>query len=39
MPTREEALVELSDVFEMIKAEYAEKGLPLPSDSTEIVHA
>jgi predicted RNase H-like HicB family nuclease len=39
MPTRQEALAELSGVFEMIAAEYAEKGLPLPTDSTEIVHA
>jgi predicted RNase H-like HicB family nuclease len=39
MPTREEALAELSDVFEMIAAEYAERGMPLPADSTEIVHA
>ncbi|MCU1238403.1 MAG: type toxin-antitoxin system HicB family antitoxin [Candidatus Solibacter sp.] len=31
MPTQEEALVELSDVYEMIKAEYAEKRLPLPA--------
>ena len=39
MPTREEALVELSGVFEMIAKEYREKGLPLPADTTEIVHA
>ena len=39
MPTREEALAELSDVFEMIADEYREKGLPLPADSTEIVNA
>ncbi len=39
MPTREEALAELSKVFEMIAEEYREKGLPLPKDSTEIVHA
>jgi predicted RNase H-like HicB family nuclease len=39
MPTREEALAELKDVFEMIAAEYREKGTPLPDDTTEIVNA
>jgi predicted RNase H-like HicB family nuclease len=39
MPTREEALTELESVFKMIVAEYHEKGLPLPEDTTEIVHA
>ncbi len=39
MPTREEALVELYQVFEMIATEYREKGLPLPADTTEIVQA
>ena len=39
MPTREEALAELGRVFEMIAAEYADKGLPLPADSTAIVNA
>ena len=39
MPTREEALRELSDVFRMLAEEYREKGLDLPADSTEIVHA
>lgn len=39
MNTREEALDELAGVFEMIVEEYAEKGLPLPSDTTTIVHA
>jgi predicted RNase H-like HicB family nuclease len=39
MPTREEALAELGRVFETIVAEFAEKGLPLPSDTTEIIHA
>jgi predicted RNase H-like HicB family nuclease len=39
MPTREEALAELGRVFEMIALEYREKGLTLPSDTTEIVHA
>jgi len=39
MPTREEALAELARVFAMIAEEYREKGLPLPTDTTEIVHA
>ena len=39
MPTREVALAELGRVFETIVAEFAEKGLPLPSDTTEIIHA
>jgi predicted RNase H-like HicB family nuclease len=39
MSTREEALAELSRVFDMIAEEYREKGIPLPKDSTEIVHA
>ncbi len=39
MPTREKVLAELSQVFQMISREYREKGLPLPADTTEIVHA
>ena len=39
MDTREAALAELSNVFAMIKEEYREKGLALPSDTTEIVNA
>jgi predicted RNase H-like HicB family nuclease len=39
MPTREEALAELGSVFEMIAAEYRERGLSLPADSTAIVNA
>lgn len=39
MLTREGALAELSGVFQMIADEYREKGLPLPADTTEIVHA
>jgi predicted RNase H-like HicB family nuclease len=39
MPTREEALTELESVFQMVAAEYREKDLPLPEDTTEIVHA
>ena len=39
MPTREEALQELASVFQMIADEYREKGIALPADTTEIVHA
>ena len=39
MPTREDALAELAGVFRMIAEEYREKGLALPSDTTEIMHA
>lgn len=39
MPTREEALVELANVFRLISDEYQETARPLPADTTEIVHA
>jgi predicted RNase H-like HicB family nuclease len=39
MPTRESALAELSGVFQLIADEYRDKGLSLPSDTTEIVNA
>ncbi len=39
MPTREGALAELEQVFAMIAAEYREKGLSLPADTTAIVNA
>ncbi len=39
MPTREEALAELTLVFEMIEEAYRRKGLSLPADTTEIVNA
>ena len=39
MPSREEALSELKDVFEMIAGEYHEQGQALPEDSTEIMNA
>ena len=39
MPTRGQALQELSSVFQMLADEYRDKGLTLPADSTEIVHA
>jgi hypothetical protein len=29
----------LESVFQMVAAEYREKDLPLPEDTTEIVHA
>ena len=40
MDSREEALHELENVFEMIRQEYAESGKSLPVDRTELlVHA
>ena len=39
MATREEALAELSHVFDMIVDEYAERGASLPEDTTQIVNA
>jgi predicted RNase H-like HicB family nuclease len=39
MPSREEALDELAQVFAMIAEEYRAKGTDLPADTTEIVHA
>ena len=39
MDTREATLAELSKVFALIAEEYREKGLTLPSDTTEIVNA
>jgi predicted RNase H-like HicB family nuclease len=39
MATREEALAELAQVFRIIAEEYSEKQVPLPADTTEIVHA
>jgi predicted RNase H-like HicB family nuclease len=39
METRETARAELEKVFSMIADEYRDKGLPLPADSTEILHA
>ena len=39
MPTREEALAELSRVFAMIAGEFLERKLPLPKDTTQIVNA
>src|SRR5262245_65746932 len=35
MDSREEALHELENVFEMIREEYAESGKPLPAGGTE----
>ena len=39
MATRAEALSELEQVFGMIEAEYSHRGVALPADTTEIVHA
>jgi predicted RNase H-like HicB family nuclease len=39
MDTRESALAELTQVFNMITEEYREKGINLPADTTEIVNA
>ena len=39
MSTRGEALSELERVFGMIAAEYSDKGLPMPEDTTAVVHA
>lgn len=39
MPTREQALAELSYVFRMIAEEYLEKETALPAGTTEILHA
>jgi len=39
MDTREAALAELTQVFQIISCEYHEKGLNLPADTTEIVNA
>ncbi len=39
MPTREEALSELSAVFQLISKEYGERNDLLPNDTTRIVHS
>ena len=39
MKTREGALSELAQVFNMVAESYAERGIPLPADTTEIVNA
>jgi predicted RNase H-like HicB family nuclease len=39
MDTREEALAELVQVFNMVAESYRERGVPLPADTTEIVNA
>ena len=39
MDTKEEALLELENVFEMVREEYAGRGEMLPRDLTEIAHA
>ena len=39
MPTQQEAILELEGVFDMVVEEYQAKGLPLPADSTQVIHA
>ena len=39
MDTREAALAELGQVFALIAQEHQDRGLALPKDTTEIVHA
>jgi predicted RNase H-like HicB family nuclease len=39
MPSREAALAELQQVFDLIEVEYREQGRDLPADTTEIVNA
>ena len=39
MPTQQEAIFELEGVFDMVVEEYQAKGLPLPADSTQVIHA
>ncbi len=39
MPTRTEALAELREVFGAIAAEYLDRGVEAPVDTTELVHA
>jgi len=39
MPTAEQALTELAQVFRVIEDEHRESGKPMPRDTTEIVHA
>ena len=39
MDSREAALTELLQVFNMVSEGYHEKGIPLPADTTEIVNA
>lgn len=39
MPTSAEALAELEQIFLVLEAEYRNKSIPLPSDTTEIIHA
>ena len=39
MESREAALVELEKVFALIAQEHRDRGIELPKDTTEIVHA
>lgn len=38
MPTKTDAVLELEQVFAMIEDEFRERGVALPTDTTEIVH-
>lgn len=38
MDTPEQAVTELAAVFQLIAEEYAERGEPLPADTTGVVH-
>ena len=39
MPTAEEAVIKLANVFSLIQEEHRISGKTLPRDTTEIVHA
>lgn len=39
MDYRDQALLELAKVFNLIAEEYTQKGQPLPADTTEIINA
>jgi predicted RNase H-like HicB family nuclease len=39
MGSRDQALVELAKVFNLIAEEFRQKGQPLPADTTEIINA
>ncbi len=39
MASREQAIAELEQVFDMIAAEYRDRRQEMPVDTTEIIHA
>jgi len=39
MPSPEEALAELKNVFDLIEEEHRAAAMPMPRDTTEILHA